>query len=425
MSRLKQHYQIFETAWPYALSMASGFIIQATDSSMVAPMGTTALAALGVAGAASFIPNAFSMGIITSVQKRVVNGDLESRRRALSANMILGLLMALPFFLIYYFFASEIASLYTRGEAVHLAASYLKIFCISFFFSSMNMACNGYWIGLLKSRTRLALIVATTLVNVAGNLYLAPRYGLKGVAFASMFAVLFSFLLNLSLTTYLEDFRWRTPQLKEFLEDAKIVFGVSLHQMSLALMLNLAVAIIGIISVDALAMANVIGMLSLPALYLGIGYGVATGSFLVKSLGEKQPEEARRIGLMALQQVATICVVMASVLVIFSGSIRQWFFGDSPLYQQTLFPMMLLAGLYLIDGLSCTLQRFHFVSEGLKTSWMIMTGVQFLIFIPLALIGVTQLNWDYSSYLSLHIGHRALIGGLLYLAWDKRLSTSV
>lgn len=419
---MSTHRAIFDVAWPYTLSMATGFVVQAVDSTMVAPMGTAALAALGVAAAASFIPNSFTMGSITSVQKRVAaTQSPEVRHRALSANILLGFVLALPFALVYWLFAHEIASLYTTGESVDLAAGYLRHFCFSFVFASMSQAVNGYWIGALKSKTRLLITCAVTGVNVIGNLLLAPRLGLNGVAIASTIAIAFGFFLNLYLTFKLEGYRWRAFQKTELIEDLKVILGVSFHQISLALTLNAAVAIVGLIGVEALAVANVVGTLSLPALYLGIGYGVATGSFLIKELAIEKMQEARRIGAMALRQVGLVSLGLGGLILLFSEPIRHWFFRDPVTFELARTPFILLALLFVIDGLCCALQRFHFVSDGLRRSFIIMTAVQWGLFIPGAYAAVRFVEISYTQYLSLHIAHRALIGLILYYAWLKRL----
>jgi Na+-driven multidrug efflux pump len=402
--------------------MATGFIVQAVDSTMVAPMGTASLAALGVAGAASFIPNSFTMGLITSVQKRIASTtNAEERSRALSGNIFLGFLLALPFAVVYLIFARQIASIYTSGESVELAADFIRYFCPSFVFASMSQAINGYWIGALKSKTRLSITLAVTAVNVTGNLLLSPILGLIGVAIASAVAIAFGFFLNFYLTMRLEGYRWRPFRLSELREDLKVVLGVSLHQISLALTLNAAIAVVGLIGVEALAVANVVGTLSLPALYLGIGYGVATGSFLIKALAGKNSSEARQLGALALRQVGLVSLVLGIGILVFSEGIRHWFFKDPATFELARVPFVLLAVLFVIDGISCALQRFHFVSDGLRQSFLIMTAVQWGLFIPGAYAAVKFAGISYPQYLSLHIAHRALIGAILYYAWVRRI----
>ncbi len=401
--------------------MATGFIVQAVDSTMVAPMGTSPLAALGVAAVSCFIPVSITMGLITVVQKRVASTEsTEVRNRALSGNILLGAMLAIPLAMIYFLFAKKIASIYCSGETAQLATSYIKVFCPSFVFSSMNQALNGYWIGLFKSKTRLSITLAITAVNVLGNLLLSPIFGLRGVAMASAIAIAFGFALNLYLTRRLEGYRWLKPRLNEMHEDLGIVFGVTLHQVSLALTLNAAEAIVGLIGVDALAIANVVGTLSLPALYLGIGYGVATGSFLIKTLNENDYLEARRVGAMALTQVALISLALGALVLIFSSPIRHWFFKEQEVFAMAEMPLRMLALLFLIDGVGCVLQRFHFVSDGIKKSFMVMTVVQWGLFIPGAYAAVKWGGIGYPEYLALHLAQRALIGIVLYLVWVVR-----
>jgi len=417
------HRKIFSTAWPYTLSMATSFIMQAVDSTMVAPFGTNALAALGVAAVACFIPISLIMGLITTVQKRVASTeDQIERNRALSGNMILGLVLVSPFVLLYFLLSQEITSLYTNQETAELAASYIQWFCPSFIFSALNLSLNGYLVGALKSKSRLMIILAMTGVNVTGNLLLSPVMGLPGVALASTLSIAFGFLLNMALVTRLEGYSWASPRKHDLIKDLHVIFGVSLHQISLALTLNAAVALVGQIGVEALAIANVVGMLSLPALYLGIGYGVATGSYIIQTLKKRENEEARKAGRMALIQVGGVSLGLGLLLYVFSDLTRRWFFRDSSTFELAQTPFLLLSVLFVIDGLGCTLQRFHFVSDGLRKSFLIMTFVQWGLFLPIAFMAIHFWKISYPVYFALHLGHRLLIGLLLFVAWRERLA---
>ncbi|NJL23730.1 MAG: hypothetical protein HC902_00115 [Calothrix sp. SM1_5_4] len=286
------------------------------------------MAALGVVGVTSFVPNSFTMGLITAVQKRVATGSArcEDVNRAMSAGFVLALLLAVPFAAVYFFYSRQIAGLYVHGKAADMASAFLRLFCFSFAFASANQAIIGFWIGMMKSRIRLVITIITTGVNVAGNLILIPRFGFEGVAIASAAAIATGFLINLGLLVIMEGYRWVTPTWREINEDARVVLGVSMHQLSLALTLNSAAFVVGLIGTDALAIASVIGTLSLPTLYLGIGYGTATGTFLVKALEGCDHAGARAIARRSLVQVFTVCLGIAGVILLGSLMIRRFLF---------------------------------------------------------------------------------------------------
>lgn len=419
------HRKIFELAWPYTLSMATAFIIQTVDSAMVAPMGSTALAALAIAASSAFLPNALTMGLLTAVQKRVAIADSpDASNRALSSGLMLGFLLALPFSILYFIFSQKIAMFFTQGPTADLAADYLKIFAPSFVFSAMNQSLNGYWIGALQSKTRLLITVCITAVNVTGNLLLIPHIGFTGVAVSSASAILFGFLMNLVLTRRLQKYRWAWPRRAEMADDLGTIFGVSLNQVSLAFSLNAAVYIVGMIGVDALAVANVVGTLSLPALYLGIGYGTATGSYLSRLFANQDLSEARKVGKMALLQVTGVSAVFAAALLLFSTPIRHAFFKTESSFALSQVPLLLLALLYIVDGLCCSLQRYHFVTNGVRFSLMTMSVVQWLLFIPAAWAGVHYLGIAYSIYFAGHLLQRLLVTAVLYGAWIWRTKTA-
>ena len=179
--------------------------------------------------------------------------------------------------------------------------------------------------------------------------------------------------------------------------------------------------VVGKIGVDALAIANVISTLTLPALYLGVGYGVATGSYLSPALLRKDISAAKVIGDKALVQVFAVSTGLAILIFIGSPWIIDWFFKEESLRQMARLPFFLLGLLYIADGICCALQRFHFVGNGLRISFVIMNFVQWGVFLPLAWLGIRYLNLTYAEYFLMHIAQRFAIAGLLYLAWTFKL----
>jgi Na+-driven multidrug efflux pump len=416
------HRQIFDLAWPYTLSMATTFIIQAVDSTMVAPLGSSALAALAVAASAAFIPNAVTMGLITSVQKRcALTKDPNAIREVLAGGFLISLLIALPFTAIYFTFADSIARFYTSSETARLASQYLKILSFSFVFASFNQTLNGYWIGSLKSKTRLVITLAAMTLAVCGNLLLTPKFGLPGVAFAAVAAIVGSFLLNLYLTCRTVGLRWKLPPLRTVGEDTKTVIGICAHQVLLALTLNAAIVVVGLIGIDALAVANVISVLALPALYLGIGYGTATGTFLAQSIQTRDLAATKEICRRALMQIFFVSLGLGVLILIFATPLRHWYFKDPATFELSKTPIYMLAALYIIDGFCTALQRFHFISDSTHTSMLIMGAVQWGVFLPIAWIGTKFLAMGYVTYLSFHLMQRGVIAIALYATWIRRI----
>lgn len=417
------HRALFSLAWPYTISMASGFIIQAVDSSMVAPLGNDALAAMTVAMTAVFFPGALTMGLITSVQKRAA-GIKSEANRALSNGLVIALGLSLPCAVVYFVFADTIAGLYASRSVALLASEYLKLFALALVPLAINHAFNGYWIGILKSRSRLAITFAMTIVNCLVNVAAIPVLGVRGVAAGAVVAFAFGAVLNWAMARYREGFSFVKPDARVIGEDLNVIFGVSMNQLSLGLTLNAATFLVSLIGARALAVANVVGVLATPALYLGIGFGTATGTYLVKYLNARDPRSADKIAGRALAQVTGLSVVLGLVFVLAAGPLRHLYFKDPATFEMSARPFLLLSGLYLIDGLCCALQRFHFVTGGLRTSFLTMLLVQWLIFFPLAYFGITRSGWSYDTYLTLHLGARLVTTLTLYVRWRARVRHS-
>lgn len=410
---------------PFALSMSTNFIVQAIDSVMVAPHGSPALAAVAVAATVLAIPSALTMGGLTMVQKKVAEATSnDTSILALNQGLFFGALVSIPLAFIFYFLAEPIATLFASGQVSKMASTYIRFFAPALVFIAINQAFGGYWVGTSKTGIRLAVTIAAATINIIGNLILVPSMGVGGLALASAMAFFISSLINLILCRKKIGFKLTWSGMRDFREAFKVFCGVASHQLSLILTLNIAVYIVGRIGVEALAIANVVGVLSLPVLYLGIGYGTATGTLIVRALKNQKPEDARKIAALSLKQVLFVSGCFALVLLVGSDLLRRWFFRDPLTFEMAQVPFALLAILYLVDGVSCALQRFHFVTNGLRNSFLAMTLIQYGVFIPAAFVGVNYFGISYTSYLYLHILHRFLITLILFSMWILKCQNS-
>ncbi len=419
------HKKLFETAWPYTLSISAGFLGQLVTDAQVAQLGTSALAAMGVAISASFLPAATTLGLTTVVQRRIANSiDRETLNRALSTSIVMAIFLALPFTIIFAFLSTRIAGLYTEGTALKLAAQYLGVYSPCFILISVNQAISGYWLGTFQTKSRLFLTLLSTATVAGANLVLIPRFGIMGGALGANAGLAVGVALNFYLLLTKQNYLWVRPKIFEILEDFKTIFGVSLHQLSLGFMLSCTTILVGKIGVEALALASVIGTLSLPSLYLGIGYGTSTGSYLIEATRDNDRNAGFNVGAKALAQVAFAAAVISVLIVTNSVNIRHFFFKDPHLFLISKLPLQMLAILVFIDGFCCTLQRFLFTNlEGIRISFLAMSLIQWGVFLPLVWIGSKYFGIQYSTFLILHLIQRTLIVFLLFCLWIRSLPT--
>ncbi|WP_235735221.1 MATE family efflux transporter [Nocardioides alcanivorans] len=193
--------EILALAIPAFLALVSEPLFLLADASIIGHLGTTELAALGVAG--SVITTAIGLciflayGTTASVARKLGAGDLRGALAQGIDGVWLAVLIGTVVTVLGMTFASDLVGLFGAADAITSdAADYLRIAFLGTIPLLVVLATTGVLRGLLDTRTPLIAAAAGNLFNIIFNLALVhgwgplPALGLVGSAWGTVLAQL-------------------------------------------------------------------------------------------------------------------------------------------------------------------------------------------------------------------------------------------
>ena len=178
--------------------MAGNFLQQIyslTDGLVVGNMvGDLALSAVGIVFPVTFLLLAVAMGLANGCGVIAAQyfgaKDYPSLRRAVSTSILtmlgagvvvtgLGYLLSKPIL---------VGILNTSDEVLPLAMTYMRIYCLGLLFQFAYNAFAAILRALGNSNSTLYFLIVATVLNVVLDILLAPRFGVAGVAWATVIA---------------------------------------------------------------------------------------------------------------------------------------------------------------------------------------------------------------------------------------------
>ena len=164
--------------------MLSQTLITLVGSAMVGAVGSTALAAIGIAGYTAFVITALILGLSSAVQSTTAfyygAQCNSSQRNTLNAGLILAMVLCTPLILLIYPFSHDLLGCINQnGAVIELAEPYLDWRIIGLLAVGFNLVFRGYWNGVHHSKIYLKIIVLIHLSNIGISYILI--YGLLGL----------------------------------------------------------------------------------------------------------------------------------------------------------------------------------------------------------------------------------------------------
>ena len=220
-SRKEMVNRFLHLAWPSVVEAVLIGLVGVADTVMVATLGDTAIAAVGITTQPKFVLLCFSfsvnVGITAVVARRRGEQDREGANHAMRNGLLIGLLITLTAAFLGNMFAEPFLRLAgAKDDFIADAVAYFRIITFSVVFQSLNGLINAAQKG--SGHTRISMItnLVGNLVNICFNYLLIngigifPRLEVRGAAIATllgtMSAVAISFSMLLKRSHYLNVF---------------------------------------------------------------------------------------------------------------------------------------------------------------------------------------------------------------------------
>ena len=300
---------VIRIAIPVALQSMLQSSFSMIDQVMVGQLGSTSIAAIGIAGKFAFLYSVV-IGAVTAIAGIMISQytgqrDQRSADRSLCVNLLVAGGIGLGFTLLSLLFPGEIMGLYSEDpEAAASAASYLRLIAGTYLpmgaasTLSVMLRCED------RAKAPLYAAIASALTNTGLNYILifgklgAPALGIQGAAIAStasqwvnvlMVALFFKDLLFKRQERFLPSVRLGGAERRQYLA---MLLPVVVNEFLWGLGQNVFTVIyshMGTQEVAAVALISPVESLLIGALS---GFAQAAGILIGKRLGEEEQEKA-------------------------------------------------------------------------------------------------------------------------------------
>jgi len=417
--------------------MLSQSLINLVDSAMVGALGSTALAAAGVAGYTAFVITALILGISSAVQSTTAYyygaKCTLSQNKTLKAGLILALILCTPLVLIFYPSTGVILSYINYdGAVVELAEPYLDWRVIGLIAVALNLVFRGYWNGLHHSKIYFKTIVLIHLSNVAisyvliyGKLGL-PTMGVEGAGLGTCIS-LFLGTLVWFLYTRLQLGR---KALSEQPVDGNILRQLinralpnSLQQTLFASGYLVLFWIIGQINPLSVAVGHVLVNLSLLMILPAVGLGMAATSLVGRSLGQKDDRAAQHWGADVAKMAVLLLIIIALPLTLLAEQVLGLFLIEPEAITLGADLLKLTAIMMVIDASAIVLTQALLGAGASKMVMQVSVTLQWGFFLPLAFVFGVYLGFGLAAIWWVQLVYRCLnASGFIWLwkvkAWS-------
>lgn len=426
--------KILTLALPIMGGMLSQSLLNLVDAALVASLGETVLAGVGIGGYAIFMLTALILGLSSAVQSQVARRhgaqDYGQRALPLNAGILLALLITLPLTLLAWLEAASIIRLINPSPDVQaVATDYFRWRLLALLPVALTLCFRGYWNGIHESGHYLRIILFTHALNILLSLWLIhgglglPALGARGAAIGTSLSVTAGTLAWGWLTwrrACPSGFFRHRPNPALLWRTLRLALPSSTQQFLFAMGYVVLFWLLGQISTASVAVGHVLVHLSLLLILPGVGLGMAAMTLVGHSLGEEKREEAHRWGWDAIRLASWMLALLGLPMLVFPDAILAVFLHQPHLIELGRIPLMLTGLMITLDAAAIVLNQALQGAGAQRLVMQFSLGMQWLLFLPLAwLVGV---HWETGllGIWCLQLGYRVLNSGVFIWIWQQR-----
>ncbi len=427
--------QVIFLATPVIVSNMSRVLMSVVDVAMVGRLGPSALAATGMGAMLFWGALSLVLGIRTATQtivsRRLGQKKFSECGSALHNGLLLAAVYSIPVSLVFYLFIKEIIPFFIEdSSAIILCISYTKVVFLGLFFSSLSFVFQGFFTGIEKTKTHMAVTITSNLVNIylnagfiygtenivqffntktsgfswMGNLWswvTFPERGVQGAGTATLIAsvwMLVHYCLYLLSRDQSKKFNvWSLSFNKiMMLKQIKLALPQGSQEMAVAVGWSMYYKIMGMIGLLELATTELVFTIMHASFMPGLGVGQAGATLVGKYLGEKEIDKAEISIRESIRWAEIIMGTMGILFMVFPIFILSLFTNDTSVIQLGVFGLRLLGLVQFADAIGATL---WFALSGAGNTFfpaIVESSLMWFMLLPASyLIGVT---WGFGFY---------------------------
>lgn len=426
--------QIFAISIPIIGGMVSQNILNLVDAAMVGHLGSAAMAAVGISSFLNFMAVALFMGLATGVQVIVARrlGQKREHEAAvpLNGSILLNFIFALPVsILLYLSVPSFITYLIEDPEVVTQAQPYMEMRLAGITAIAINFCFRGFWSGIKQTHYYMWVLFVMHALNILLNYALIfgnfgfPELGVLGAGMGTTISMVLGSICHFVLCLkkgHKYGFMHGLPSMQSIKDMVKLSVPASLQQLFFAAGFTMLFWIIGKVSTDSLAAANVITNLTLVAILPCIAFGMSASTLVSESLGRKDQDDAYKwawdVSVIAMLVVAVIGIPLLVIPV----PILSLFLVEEGALQVAKVPLQIVAIGLPLEALGMVMMSALMGAGATKVTMRVSMGMQWILFIPMAWILGPMLGYGLTAIWLAQFIYRGSQTFIYALIWNKK-----
>jgi len=426
--------QILAISIPIIGGMVSQNILNLVDAAMVGHLGSAAMAAVGISSFLNFMAVALFMGLATGVQV-IVARRLGQKREdeaavPLNGSILLNFAFALPAsILLYLSVPSFITYLIEDPEVVTQAQPYMEMRLAGITAIAINFCFRGFWSGIKQTHYYMWVLFVMHALNIFLNYTLIfgnfgfPALGVLGAGMGTTISMILGSICHFVLCLkkgHKYGFMHGLPSMQSIKDMVKLSIPASLQQLFFAAGFTMLFWIIGKVSTDSLAAANIITNLTLVAILPCIAFGMSASTLVSESLGRKDPEDAFQWA-WDVSAIAMLVVALIGIpLLFFPVPILSLFLVEQGALQVATVPLQIVAIGLPLEALGMVMMSALMGAGATKVTMRVSMGMQWLLFLPMAWILGPMLGYGLTAIWLVQMLYRGSQTFIYAFIWNKK-----
>ncbi|MCP4413672.1 MAG: MATE family efflux transporter [Gammaproteobacteria bacterium] len=426
--------QILAISIPIIGGMVSQNILNLVDAAMVGHLGSAAMAAVGISSFLNFMAVALFMGIATGVQVIVARRVGQKRENEaavpLNGSILLNLVFALPAsILLYLSVPTFITYLIEDPEVVTQAQPYMEMRLAGITAIAINFCFRGFWSGIKQTHYYMWVLFAMHALNIFLNYTLIfgnfgfPALGVLGAGMGTTISMILGSICHFVLCLKKGrqyGFMHGLPSMQSIKDMVHLSIPASLQQLFFAAGFTMLFWIIGKVSTDSLAAANIITNLTLVAILPCIAFGMSASTLVSEALGRKDPDDAFQwawdVSIIAMLVVSIIGVP----LFFLPEPILSLFLVEQGALEVATVPLQLVAIGLPFEALGMVMMSSLMGAGATKVTMRVSMGMQWLLFLPMVWILGPMLGYGLTAIWLVQMFYRGSQTFIYTFIWNKK-----
>jgi MATE family multidrug resistance protein len=426
--------QVMLISIPIIGAMISQNILNLVDAAMVGHLGSAAMAAVGISSFLNFMAVALFMGLATGVQvivaRRIGQERITEAAVPLNGALLLNLIFALPLSMVLLLLAPWVITFIIEDpDVIAQAEPYIQMRLAGVAAIACNFCFRGFWSGIKKTQYYLWVLLMMHALNILLNYLLIfghfgfPELGVLGAGLGTSISMTIGCICHFILCLkkgHKYGFMHGLTSMHSIKSIITLSIPASLQQFFFAAGFTTLFWIIGKVSTDSLAAANVLTNLTLVAILPCIAFGISASTLVSESLGRKNVNDAYQWAWDVSVIAMLLITLIALPLFFFPEPILAIFLVEEKALEIAKLPLQIVAIGLPLEALGMVMMNSLIGAGATKIPMQVSMIMQWFIFLPIVWILGPMLGYGLTAIWLVQALYRSAQSIIFVYFWKKQ-----